>query len=163
MVIGMLQVFDIKWRSNLFRHFLFFFLINSITVLGQSAFVSGFIESSGMSSSLGQLVITQVKLGSNSIKHGVQVPINFGLTVADYRTMELNLYPNPTSGDIIVTGIVSDEVDLFFYDLTGTLVDQIGTEMDRTIEVNLQNGMYYVSIFSKSGQQLATRKIIVSK
>ena len=147
----------------MFRHFLLALVLNPNPGHCQSAFVSGFIESVGVSSSIGQLVTSQIILGTTSIQHGVQIPLNADLSVKDFRTVKPFIYPNPSLGELRVVGLDSEEADLLFYDLTGVLVLKTRMAVEKVFTVKLDSGMYFVSIFAKNGQLKAVQKIIITK
>lgn len=84
--------------------------------------------------------------------------VNAYLNVSNLEGTEIQLYPNPASGIVKITGASVQRVEIF--DLAGKLVQT--TEMNATNEVNiesLRSGVYQMIILSKEG--LFNSKLVV--
>ena len=70
----------------------------------------------------------------------------------------ITVFPNPTSGSIVVDGLLGDGY-LELYTASGRLVLNRAIENNLQIELNLNSGLYFAKI--KQDNSIAIRKIIV--
>lgn len=76
------------------------------------------------------------------------IPYNsVGLTtgVQDLETSKLNVYPNPTSTDVVVTGFKDVDEQIFLFDLLGNVVLRVQTNKLEKVSIGLSElpaGMY---------------------
>jgi hypothetical protein len=76
---------------------------------------------------------------------------------------KVNVYPNPTSGDLYIYANSTDVSTISLYDVNGVQAATYNTTGIIT-KVNMQNlskGCYYYKITTKDGTQIATGKVIV--
>jgi hypothetical protein len=87
------------------------------------------------------------------------VPV--GLATNFQKKIEINVFPNPADGNIIISKENEDETDILITDILGHAVFEQKTKQEKTV-VNLyaeNNGVYFIKI--KSGSGLFSKKIVI--
>ncbi|MFM1876458.1 MAG: hypothetical protein RL266_2195 [Bacteroidota bacterium] len=117
----------------------------------------------------GQWVFFQLSFNSDGDVCAVSadsIIVNFCALGISEKTLDLNVYPNPTTGNIRVemTGDNSD-ASITVVDLTGRLIYSekivITSSFKKDIELNADNGQYILSIVDESA--VITRRIQIIK
>lgn len=83
---------------------------------------------------------------------------NQSLSVTQNDFQEVSIYPNPTSNFVQFKGISSNS-DVEFYSMTGKKVLERKISKDKSIDLNLNSGVYLVRIISDS--KVITKKLII--
>ncbi len=83
-----------------------------------------------------------------------------GLTSQAVTTANINIYPNPTKGDLVIELTDKTNSTIQVLDVTGKMIVEKNTSNDRTeLNIsNLSNGIYYIRILSNNTVEV--RKII---
>jgi hypothetical protein len=73
----------------------------------------------------------------------------------------LNIFPNPTTGKVFITGAETSTVNV--YNATGTKVASFNKFINNTIDLsNLENGIYFISVV-KDDDSTLNKKITILK
>jgi len=72
------------------------------------------------------------------------------LGVSDKKLEKLEVYPNPTKGEVFIKGI-KDLQSIELFTITGQRVNSIKTSIDKVDMSNLQTGVYFMKITSVNG------------
>jgi len=101
--------------------------------------------------------IVGAKISSNFIL-SVTKPSN----VSDVSTVESSVYPNPTSGKLIVTGSKS-EYKITVKTLEGLILKQINSKSENTtIDISIfASGIYFIEV--KTGDKVKSHRIVLIK
>ena len=83
---------------------------------------------------------------------------NNNLSNNDFEALSFVMYPNPTTGNITISGIENGGI-VQFYDLLGKQVATHKIEQSTTIPIAFESGVYLVKITSNN--KTATQKLIV--
>ncbi len=98
-------------------------------------------------------------------QQAVAPPNNGGVSTGQYETLELELFPNPTSGNVnIHLHGLEGEAMLNIYDQLGRKVwtQQLEDETHAIqLDLDLQNGIYLVQV--KSGEATLTERLVISR
>jgi len=82
------------------------------------------------------------------------------LSIGEIQTASYNLYPNPTTGNITFEGIGLSRVEI--YDIQGRKLNEYNAAGKLQVNVNyLENGMYFVKMYSKANMSVVKRLVIV--
>jgi hypothetical protein len=87
--------------------------------------------------------------------------VNFSLAVdvPEQRSSTVNIYPNPTYGMLILTGVAENHIRL--YNMEGKLLLDIDKYTDNTMDLSgLKSGIYILNLTTEKGE-LLVKKIIV--
>ena len=72
------------------------------------------------------------------------------------------VYPNPTAGEFMVSGLRSTANTLKIFDVIGDLLYQIAiSNKEEAVRLDLPNGLYFIKLIS--GNQQFTRKLIINR
>jgi len=117
-----------------------------------------------VSYSIGQTAYLTKTGNNNSITEGVQQPYEISVTVGINETgitLEMSVYPNPTTGYLILNVEISENLTYQLYDGLGRVIkkDIIKSNDTRIYLDDLANATYFLSVKSK-GKTLKTFKII---
>lgn len=133
-------------------------LCATIQIQAQNNTVSAGADAEGsngnVSYSIGQVVYTSATGINGSINQGVQQPYDYDvITGIEHTEIELNLYPNPTLGQVNLS--ISDsrtqEYSLSLFDATGRLIMQ-NSQLDGLNSFSMESyatGAYTLSVFKK--------------
>ena len=144
-----------KTKSLLILSFAF---CATIQIQAQNNTVSAGADAEGsngsVSYSLGQVVYTSATGINGSINQGVQQPYDYDvITGIEHTEIELNLYPNPTLGQVNLTIADSrtEEYSLSLFDATGRLLMQTSklNELNSFSMESYAAGAYTLSVFKK--------------
>jgi hypothetical protein len=107
-----------------------------------------------ISYSIGQVVYTSATGINGSINQGVQQPYDYDvITVIEHTEIELNLYPNPTIGQVNLTIADSrtQEYSLSLFDATGRLIRQDSqlNGLNSFLMESFAEGAYTLSVYKK--------------
>ncbi|MBK8564025.1 MAG: T9SS type A sorting domain-containing protein [Saprospiraceae bacterium] len=96
-------------------------------------------------------------------QQAVVPPSNSDVKIGQYEALELELFPNPTSGNVNVhLHGLEDEAMLKIYDQLGRVVwSQQLEDETHAIQLDLQNGIYLVQV--KSGEATLTEQLVISR
>lgn len=156
----------LRFKRTLWLLPLFFYS----TTYGQQAVIpaGGSIQGStgNVSYTVGQVSYTAHSNSSFSVAEGVQQPYEISVLDSDeaYETIQLSIYPNPTSSFLLLAISTQDSTGLTYqvYDTTGKLVllEQLITAPQTQISLeSLPSSTYYMEIRS-TNKHLKTFKII---
>ena len=130
----------------------------AIQIQAQNNTVSAGADAEGsngsVSYSLGQVVYTSATGINGSINQGVQQPYDYDvITGIEHTEIELNLYPNPTLGQVNLTIADSrtQEYSLSLFDATGRLIMQ-NSQLNGLNSFSMESyaaGAYTLSVFKK--------------
>ena len=144
-----------KTKSLLILSFAF---CATIQIQAQNNTVSAGADAEGsngsVSYSLGQVVYTSATGINGSINQGVQQPYDYDvITGIEHTEIELNLYPNPTLGQVNLTIADSRTQDysLSLFDATGRLIIQ-NSQLNGLNSFSMESyaaGVYTLSVFKK--------------
>ena len=117
-----------------------------------------------VSYSIGQTAYLTKTGNNNSITEGVQQPYEISVTVGINETgitLEMSVYPNPTTGYLILNVEISENLTYQLYDGLGRVIkkDIIKSNDTRIYLDDLANATYFLSVKSKD-KTLKTFKII---
>ena len=117
-----------------------------------------------VSYSIGQTAYLTKTGNNNSITEGVQQPYEISVTVGVNETgvtLEMSVYPNPTTGYLILNVEISENLTYQLYDGLGRVIkkDIIKSNDTRIYLDDLANATYFLSVKSKD-KTLKTFKII---
>lgn len=79
-------------------------------------------------------------------------------------TEKLNLYPNPTSGNVTLNGFTKD-VEVQIFDLKGTLVKSVSAEANTELNIDMNSavdGLYLIRVSANDGTAYGTYKLIIA-
>jgi hypothetical protein len=159
---------------TIFRNIIFMILVVSFfpeSGWGQMTISSTGGNASGSGGSVsftaGQVTYNTYSGTTGSVAQGVQQPYEISVVTAVENTESITLgykvYPNPTSGVLILTAKLSDTGNSRFrlYDLNGILLQDMLIESDLTeIDVQfLSPGIYFLSVI-QDNQEVKVFKII---
>jgi hypothetical protein len=93
--------------------------------------------------------------------HDEELVANFGvLGIETIDSYSVNIYPNPTTGELIISGELKiEKIDIL--DITGKIVSshQITTSLNHQINIShLSAGIYFVKINTEAGE--IVRKVV---
>ena len=144
-----------KTKSLLILSFAF---CATIQIQAQNNTVSAGADTEGsngsVSYSIGQVVYTSATGINGSINQGVQQPYDYDvITGIEHTEIELNLYPNPTLGQVNLTIADSrtQEYSLSLFDATGRLIMQ-NSQLNGLNSFSMESyaaGAYTLSVFKK--------------
>ena len=130
----------------------------TIQIQAQNNTVSAGADAEGsngsVSYSIGQVVYTSATGINGSINQGVQQPYDYDvITGIEHTEIELNLYPNPTLGQVNLTIADSrtQEYSLSLFDATGRLIMQ-NSQLNGLNIISMESyaaGAYTLSVFKK--------------
>jgi hypothetical protein len=130
----------------------------TIQIQAQNNTVSAGADAEGsngsISYSIGQVGYTSATGINGSINQGVQQPYDYDvITGIEHTEIELNLYPNPTIGQVNLTIADSrtQEYSLSLYDATGRLIMQ-NSQLNDVNSFSMESysaGTYTLSVFKK--------------
>jgi hypothetical protein len=114
--------------------------------------------------SVGQVVYTTAIGTNGSLAQGVQQPYEISTTVGIKETaitLELSVYPNPTTDYLTLKVEDNTELNYQLYDLQGKVIENKKVSSTRTsINVeNLPNAIYFLNVV-KNNQVVKTFKVI---
>jgi hypothetical protein len=114
--------------------------------------------------SVGQVVYTAATGTNGSLAQGVQQPYEISTTVGIKETaitLELSVYPNPTTDYLTLKVEDNTELNYQLYDLQGKVIENKKVSSTRTsINVeNLPNAIYFLNVV-KNNQVVKTFKVI---
>jgi hypothetical protein len=144
-----------KTKSLLILSFAF---CATIQIQAQNNTVSAGADAEGsngsISYSIGQVVYTSATGINGSINQGVQQPYDYDvITGIEHTEIELNLYPNPTLGQVNLTIADSrtQEYSLSLFDATGRLLMQTSklNELNSFSMESYAAGAYTLSVYKK--------------
>ncbi len=95
----------------------------------------------------------------------LQITLNKTLSAPVLQTPNLNLYPNPNSGQISILGVLPGQaIDLTIYSLMGEKIDSYVMDGSGSIQLDLTSGMYLYKLVSNQGKAVQSGKLqIVSE
>jgi len=97
--------------------------------------------------------------GESPLTEGVSVTINC-LGINEIPTPSFNIFPNPTTGNVTFEGIGLSRVEI--YDIQGRKLNEYNATNKLQINVNhLNNGIYFVRMYSEKGMAVTKRLVIV--
>ena len=144
-----------KTKSLLILSFAF---CATIQIQAQNNTVSAGADAEGsngsVSYSIGQVVYTSASGINGSINQGVQQPYDYDvITGIEHTEIELNLYPNPTLGQVNLTIADSrtQEYSLSLFDASGRLIMQ-NSQLNGLNSFSMESyaaGAYTLSVFKK--------------
>ena len=130
----------------------------SIQIQAQNNTVSAGADAEGsngsVSYSIGQVVYTSATGINGSINQGVQQPYDYDvITGIEHTEIELNLYPNPTLGQVnlSIADSRTQEYSLSLFDATGRLIMQ-NSQLNGLNRFSMESyaaGAYTLSVFKK--------------
>ncbi|MDR0206124.1 MAG: C25 family cysteine peptidase [Bacteroidales bacterium] len=101
----------------------------------------------------------------SELTEGVTVVINT-VGIKENQTSSINLYPNPTSGEITITNYESRITNIEIYDIYGRIVFSnhlIASPTSHLVNVShLQSGIYFVKIYSENNAPV-TKRLVLTK
>lgn len=103
--------------------------------------------------------------GNNVVTNaGYLLAMQVGVNEQSMAKNEVNVYPNPASDKINITGI-STESYLVIFDVNGKLMERSRLKKNNTIinTANYENGIYFYQITALTGKPVGKGKFIVSK
>jgi len=82
------------------------------------------------------------------------------LSIGELQTASYNIYPNPTTGNVTFEGISLSRIEI--YDVQGRKLNEYHASGKLQINVNhLNNGIYFVKMYSEDNQTVAKRLVIM--
>ena len=133
-------------------------LYATIQIQAQNNTVSAGADAEGsngsISYSIGQVVYTSATGINGSINQGVQQPYDYDvITGIEHTEIELNLYPNPTLGQVnlSIADSRTQEYSLSLFDATGRLILQ-NSQLNGMNSFSMESyaaGAYTLSVFKK--------------
>ena len=130
----------------------------TIQIQAQNNTVSAGADAEGsngnVSYSIGQVVYTSATGINGSINQGVQQPYDYDvITGIEHTEIELNLYPNPTLGQVnlSIADSRTQEYSLSLFDATGRLIMQ-NSQLNGLNSFSMESyaaGAYTLSVFKK--------------
>jgi hypothetical protein len=150
----------------------FFITINTVAFsqsISSSLVASGgdFYESSegSLQFSIGENSVTTFSSTNSIITQGFeQSEIIINSISNPLASSQINIYPNPSSDRVIISGLPICEIDeIILSDITGRSQNLIMNENESSIELNvsaLTDGTYFFQIILKNSDELHTYKII---
>jgi hypothetical protein len=130
----------------------------TIQIQAQNNTVSAGADAEGfngsISYSIGQVVYTSATGINGSINQGVQQPYDYDvITGIEHTEIELNLYPNPTLGQVnlSIADSRTQEYSLSLYDATGRLIMQ-NSQLNDLNSFSMESydaGAYTLSVYKK--------------
>ena len=131
----------------------------SIVSMGQQSVVASGGDATGSSGSIsysvGQIAYTHSPTGN--LNEGVQQPFEIFITSVDdsFYEFQLNLYPNPTSQELIVEmKNYSDGISASIYDIEGRLIQEIDL-LSAVTSIPVSNwaaASYFIRLTDKAGR-----------
>ena len=101
--------------------------------------------------------------GTNNLTQGLHQTIITILSVKDFdESYSVNIFPNPTSEEIIIDVEKYQESSAHLYNLEGKLLKEVNLTEKQT-RVNVRGypvGTYFVSLVKEDGETIKTYKII---
>lgn len=86
------------------------------------------------------------------------------LAIADHERVTMNVHPNPSTGLVILEGVISDGSPLLLFDVHGRLVWQVAIAKDEAVQITLpqelSDGIYSLIVNDASGMQFRSRLIL---
>lgn len=131
--------------------------------------LAGVLSSNSLPPLQGEWVFYQLSFDSNGDPCAISadsIVVNFCPLGISEKTINLNLYPNPTSGNVRIemTGENSDAT-ITVVDITGRLIYSekivITSSFKKDIQLDAENGQYIISIIDESA--VITRRIQIMK
>ena len=130
----------------------------TIQIQAQNNTVSAGADAEGsngsISYSIGQVVYTSASGINGSINQGVQQPYDYDvITGIEHTEIELNLYPNPTLGQVnlSIADSRTQEYSLSLFDASGRLIMQ-NSQLNGLNSFSMESyaaGAYTLSVFKK--------------
>lgn len=103
--------------------------------------------------------ITSSLSGSLMIRPVFSTNINYTLRDEEFfKEVAINMYPNPTSGDVNLQGLPS-ESEILVYDLSGRAVYSVSNQSQFNLGF-LESGVYIVKVVDAEGKSIFTEKLI---
>jgi len=124
---------------------------NSINTTG------GNINSNGinLSYSIGQLKINTIESSSSTLNLDFIQGVQYAFSIYDcsrLASIELSVYPNPSSQMVYIKTIDEPNLKLIIYDITGRLIHERTLESSTTVDVeNYSNGTYIFAFYGFCG------------
>lgn len=124
---------------------------NSINTTG------GNINSNGinLSYSIGQLKINTIESSSSTLNLDFIQGVQYAFSIYDcsrLASIELSVYPNPSSQMVYIKTIDEPNLKLIIYDIAGRLIHERALESSTTVDVeNYSNGTYIFAFYGFCG------------
>jgi hypothetical protein len=124
---------------------------NSINTTG------GNINSNGinLSYSIGQLKINTIESSSSTLNLDFIQGVQYAFSIYDcsrLASIELSVYPNPSSQMVYIKTIDEPNLKLIIYDIAGRLIHERTLESSTTVDVeNYSNGTYIFAFYGFCG------------
>ena len=147
--------------SQLVKFFLnsLVFFIPLIYSFGQNSInpAGGNINSDGinLSYSIGQLKINTIESNSSTLNLDFIQGVQYAFSIYDcsrLASIELSVYPNPSSKMVYIKTIDEPNLKLIIYDIAGRLIYEQTLESSTTVDVeNYSNGTYIFAFYGFCG------------
>lgn len=134
-------------------------LIPLISSYGQNSIntTGGNINSNGinLSYSIGQLKINTIESSSSTLNLDFIQGVQYAFSIYDcsrLASIELSVYPNPSSQMVYIKTIDEPNLKLIIYDIAGRLIHERALESSTTVDVeNYSNGTYIFAFYGFCG------------
>ncbi len=134
-------------------------LIPLISSYGQNSIntTGGNINSNGinLSYSIGQLKINTIESSSSTLNLDFIQGVQYAFSIYDCSSLasiELSVYPNPSSQMVYIKTIDEPNLKLIIYDIAGRLIHERALESSTTVDVeNYSNGTYIFAFYGFCG------------
>ena len=134
-------------------------LIPLISSYGQNSIntTGGNINSNGinLSYSIGQLKINTIESNSSTLNLDFIQGVQYAFSIYDcsrLASIELSIYPNPSSERVFIKTIDEPNLKLIIYDIAGRLIYEQVLESLTTVDVeNYSNGTYIFAFYGYCG------------
>ena len=134
-------------------------LIPLISSYGQNSIntTGGNINSNGinLSYSIGQLKINTIESSSSTLNLDFIQGVQYAFSIYDcsrLASIELSVYPNPSSQMVYIKTIDEPNLKLIIYDIAGRLIHERTLESSTTVDVeNYSNGTYIFAFYGFCG------------
>jgi hypothetical protein len=134
-------------------------LIPLISSYGQNSIntTGGNINSNGinLSYSIGQLKINTIESSSSKLNLDFIQGVQYAFSIYDcsrLASIELSVYPNPSSQMVYIKTIDEPNLKLIIYDIAGRLIHERTLESSTTVDVeNYSNGTYIFAFYGFCG------------
>jgi hypothetical protein len=114
--------------------------------------------------SVGSNDFGQLGNGTTTSRSYFDCDLSAQANIIENNTIELAVYPNPSSGKFTIEApLVAGQV-IELYNLNGQQVfkeDILNSVLNQTLEINLAPGMYVLQLMSQEGAQLASSRLVV--
>ena len=114
--------------------------------------------------SIGSNNFGQLGNGTTTSRSYFDCDLSAQANILENNTKELSLYPNPSSGKFTIEAELQAGQALQLYNLNGQQVFKqaiLNSGENKTLEINLNPGMYLLKLMSQEGTQLAISRLVV--